>query len=236
MEKYAISNDLKNGNTYFDSSNHMTMVYCAPYENPTTNFTSMNFDDSQKSPFYPQHKKVIKFTALTDNKKIGFYKTINSYANAVFIQRFVAKVPVGFKLNSYYNSIGTGGSNTWLTSKSGTGNWEEYAVIIRCGSSGTFSTAGFIAMDTSSGGYVPKNTSFWVAYHQICDITGNEHLANYSVLSNKSVIKGCNIFDREFNTRNLILNGDGSNTNMKLPTGWSWDTTDVAGNAKASIV
>lgn len=53
-------------------------------------------------------------------------------------------------------------------------------------------------------------------------------------MPNKTIFKGGRVFARSFDTQNLFPNGDGSDTSVTLPSGWSYDTEDVAGNAKAS--
>jgi hypothetical protein len=84
-----------------------------------------------------------------------------------------------------------------------------------------------------------NNTSvtWYLAYCISCTITDNESLKNFTVLGNVDRIKQGNFFSRGFDEMNLIPNGNGAklDTSM-LPSGWTYDTEDVAGNAKASIV
>lgn len=74
----------------------------------------------------------------------GFYQNIQSRANAIFIQKFVAKLPSGYTLNIASNSMGNGYTDKWLTSNKGTGKWETYIRQVVCGSTGTFSTGGHV--------------------------------------------------------------------------------------------
>ncbi|MDD7438574.1 MAG: hypothetical protein PUK66_07080, partial [Bacteroidales bacterium] len=74
----------------------------------------------------------------------GFKQYTQSRANAVFVHRFIANVPAGYKLNWSGDPIGLGGSHKWVTSNVGTGKYEEYICVTRCGSSGTFSNFGHI--------------------------------------------------------------------------------------------
>lgn len=76
----------------------------------------------------------------------GFKFTQASSANAEFIHIFRAKIPVGYTAWHKYNSVGTGATFTWLTDQYGTGEWQDYAYKLQCGSSGTFSTFGYIAL------------------------------------------------------------------------------------------
>jgi len=66
-------------------------------------------------------------------------------------------------------------------------------------------------------------------------ITNNEDLKNYSVLGNIERVKGGNYFTRKIDTLNLLPIGNGLKQ-ITLPSGWSYDSNDVAGNAVASIV
>lgn len=76
----------------------------------------------------------------------GFYFGTQTRANAVFLARFIAKIPDKFILQHNTNPTGTGAKALWLTSQLGTGKWEEYAILLECGSSGTFSTTFFFAL------------------------------------------------------------------------------------------
>ena len=104
----------------------------------------------------------------------GFYQGISSRANAVFIQKIVAKVPTGYQLNVASNSMGTGYIDKWLTSNKGTGKWETYIRQVTCGSSGTFSGGGHVY---ASGGATPTASAPLVWYVASCtaiDITDTD--------------------------------------------------------------
>ena len=74
----------------------------------------------------------------------GVYQTIQSRANAVFIQKVIAKLPEGYALNWAANSMGTGRVVKWLTPVAGTGKYETYLLKITCGAEGDFSTGGHL--------------------------------------------------------------------------------------------
>lgn len=241
MEWYSVSEQLRN-NTYFDSGSGV-YVY---NNNGNGTVTHTRVDaKAQNSPFYPEHKYVLKITTNGSASPScgGFVAEHTAAANKYFIERFVAKVPVGYNVTAAYNSQGTGNSVTYLTSRAGTGNWEEYAILYKCGSSGTFSTGGHVYLIPDSG-YSSTSVTWYLAYVNNCDITSDKNLAYYTALPDKEVLKSedtgkilCNkLFSRYFNTVNLFPNGDGSDTSMTLPSGWTWDKDDIAGNAKASIV
>lgn len=80
----------------------------------------------------------------------GFVTSTNSASNATFIHVFRAKIPKGYYVHHYNNAVGNGSTFTWLTSKEGTGAWQDYAYQLTCGSSGTFSNFGYVALNSSS--------------------------------------------------------------------------------------
>jgi hypothetical protein len=74
----------------------------------------------------------------------GVYQRINSRANAVFVQKIIAKIPVGYAINAVSNSMGTGYTDTWLTSTNGTGKYTTYLRKTVCGATGTFYAGGHV--------------------------------------------------------------------------------------------
>lgn len=235
MQAYSSSSTYRD--TYFDSGNGGLSIYNNKGNGTVTHSRIAATSDS---PFYPEHKYMLKITTNgTATPSAGGF-TVNhpSSANKKFIQRFVAKIPVGYNVVMATNAQGTGSKYDWLTPVRGTGKFEEYAGLWTCGSSGTFSTGGFMYLNVNGENSSATNTSvtWYIAYHNHCDITDKPELAYYTALPNKVNFKGIYTFTNKFDTMNLIPNGDGSDTNQPLPSGWSWDTSDVAGNAKASIV
>lgn len=81
----------------------------------------------------------------------GFYFGTATYANAKFITKINAIIPVGRKINFTTNSYGTGGAYKWLTSQEGTGKWADYIIEITCGGSGTFSSTNYFFLDGYPG-------------------------------------------------------------------------------------
>ncbi|MEI8327633.1 MAG: hypothetical protein WCG02_00660 [Candidatus Taylorbacteria bacterium] len=74
----------------------------------------------------------------------GFYQAISSRANTTFVQRFRAKLPVGFFLQLAENAQGSNNTSYWLTPTAGTGKWEEYIRVSHAGNTGTFSSGGHV--------------------------------------------------------------------------------------------
>lgn len=101
----------------------------------------------------------------------GVCQSIQSRANAVFVQKIIAKLPIGYKLNAASNSMGSGYTDVWLTSTEGTGKYETYLRKVTCGASGTFSTGGHLYV---TGGPVPTEEAplVWhIAYMTAFDQT-----------------------------------------------------------------
>ncbi|MBZ6007597.1 phage tail protein [Paraclostridium bifermentans] len=108
----------------------------------------------------------------------GFYQNIASRSNAVFIQKFIAKLPTGYTLNTASNSMGTGYTDKWLTPNQGTDKWETYIREVRCGATGTFSNGGHVYV---SGSTTPTTSSplvWYLAYCTCFDLTDNDETVN----------------------------------------------------------
>ena len=124
-------------------------------------------------PTTSTHCIEVKTTGTASPDNGGFYQSIQSRANAIFIQKILAKVPTGCNLNVASNNMGDGYSDRWLTSNKGTGKWEEYIREVRCGSTGTFSTGGHVYVSGAS----PTTSSPLVWYMGMCtayDITDSD--------------------------------------------------------------
>ena len=95
----------------------------------------------------------------------GFFHAATTRASAVFVFRILAKIPQGYYIYFASNSIGTGGGYTIVTPNAGTGKFEEYIFVVKCGASGSFSTTGFFYLS----GTAP--VTWYVAYAGAFDVT-----------------------------------------------------------------
>lgn len=112
------------------------------------------------------------WTSATDLRVGGILFSNQSRANAVFVVRIVAHIPVGRSIQNYHNAYGTGGATKWLTSQAGIGKWQEYACKVTCGASGAFSTVNHFAL---TGGVAPTAAApviWYIAYATVFDTTG----------------------------------------------------------------
>ena len=120
MQFYTDYSDVRN-NTYFD-----TGFGVAVYNNKgngTVVFERVDAKEHQ-SPFASEHPYVLKITTngVATPGMGGFYARHTAIANGVFIERFVAKIPVGYNVHDAWNPQGTGSTVTWLTPTAGTGD------------------------------------------------------------------------------------------------------------------
>lgn len=100
----------------------------------------------------------------------GFRSSINSRANAVFVQIFRAKIPTGHSVVQASNSMGSSYGDVWITDTAGTGKWEWYGRIIYCGESGSFSSGGHVYLNGNAG--TPSSPLYWyISYCQVYDLT-----------------------------------------------------------------
>lgn len=102
----------------------------------------------------------------------GFYFGNRSRANAVFIVKVSAKIPVGYTLKNAHNSHGTDYKQEFLTPMVGTGKYETYIFKETCGSTGTFSTMNHLCL---SGPVKPESDplEWFVDYATVFDMTAD---------------------------------------------------------------
>ena len=112
------------------------------------------------------------YGGTTTNNLGGFYFSTQSRANAVFIVKVSAKIPVGYTLKNGHNTHGTGSKQELLTSMAGTGKYETYIFKETCGSTGTFSTMNHLYL---SGPVKPDSDplEWFVDYVTVFDLTAD---------------------------------------------------------------
>ena len=99
----------------------------------------------------------------------GFVQKVDSRANAVFVQRFIAKLPIGYQFYRNCNNMGDGYVDEFVTNVVGTGKFTEYIRVTRCGTSGTFSNGGHVYVrPISSSTTAPTDANPVVFYLASC--------------------------------------------------------------------
>lgn len=133
----------------------------------------------------------------------GFYFGTQTRANAVFITRFIAWVPVGYRVEWNTNATGNGGTSKWLTNNVGTGDWEEYAYYVKCGSSGTFVTTNFFYL---AGGDGSLPVTWYLAFATVYDAGSIDDTPTKDELKTGITIKpgAINIFGQDISIAGMV--------------------------------
>ena len=154
----------------------------------------------------------------------GFNFGTPSRANAVFIVKVSAKIPVGYTLKNVHNSHGTGYKQEFLTPMVGTGKYETYIFKETCGSTGTFSTMNYLFL---SGPVKPGNDpldpdnaplEWFVDYATVFDLTADGY-GDIVEIAKTETVAGINnnpdsvtVYAKktDFNSLNQVVNQQGS--------------------------
>lgn len=140
-----------------------------------------------------------------------------SRANAVFIVKVSAKIPVGYTLKNNHNAHGTGYKQEFLTSMAGTGKYETYIFKETCGSTGTFSTMNYLYL---SGPVKPGSDplEWFVDYATVFDLTADGY-GDIVEIAKTETVAGINnnpdsvtVYAKktDFNSLNQVVNQQGS--------------------------
>lgn len=119
----------------------------------------------------------------------GFaFKTLSA-SGKILITKIIAKIPVGYTINFYNNSYGTGGNYKWLTSQEGTGEFEEYIIQVNCGTEGTFSTVNYFAL-TGTTGTTDSPVKWYVAYATTIDnqAAGGDNYITFTATDQSKIV------------------------------------------------
>lgn len=135
----------------------------------------------------------------------GFILGFNARSNAVFIQKFMAKLPVGYSFYNAENYMGANASVNWLTSRTGTGKWETYVRAVMCGTGTSFGNGGHVYV-----GGPDTAVEFYLAFAEVYEVnssvfsrikevfitqsTLNTQLINYATLNGVQTFTNTNTF------------------------------------------
>lgn len=131
----------------------------------------------------------------------GFTFNTQSRANAVFITRFIAWIPAGRAIEWASNATGNGRTAKWLTNNVGTGDWEEYAYYVKCGTGGTFSGTNYFYL--VSGG---APVSWYLAFATVYDAGSIDDTPTKDELKTGITIKpgAINIFGQDISIAGMV--------------------------------
>ena len=131
----------------------------------------------------------------------GFTFNTQTRANAVFITRFIAWIPAGRAIEWASNATGTGGTAKWLTNNVGTGDWEEYAYYVKCGTGGTFNRTNYFYL--VSGG---APVTWYLAFATVYDAGSIDDTPTKDELKTGITIKpgAINIFGKDISIAGMV--------------------------------
>lgn len=147
----------------------------------------------------------------------GFDFGNQSRANAVFIVKVSAKIPVGYTLKNAHNAHGDNYKQEFLTSMAGTGKYETYIFKETCGSIGTFGTINWLHL---SGPVKPESDplEWFVDYVTVFDMTADGY-GDIVEIAKTETVAGINnnpdsvtVYAKktDFNSLNQVVNQQGS--------------------------
>lgn len=174
-------------------------------------------DRQSDTPTSSKHCMRVTLGTGSFTASCGFVQSVDLRANAVFVQRFIAKLPVGYEFVNAINLMGTGSNDEFISSTKGTGNYEEYVRVTKCGSKGTFNNGGYVyvrAINSSSATPTDNNpVVFYIASCTTYDITessdynawGMDEIPDIDVtLINGGMIKTKSISTSQLNTHEIL--------------------------------
>lgn len=148
--------------TFIEGSNGISV-----YNNSNNGTVTITRTSSSTVPNDSGKMLTIKNTGTASPNCGGFTFATTCGYRKIFITRIIAKIPVGRDITFHTNSMGTGGTQKWLTPTKGTGDWQEYICKVYCGTS-NFSSTHFFAI---TGAY---NVTWYLAYATVFDVTTSE--------------------------------------------------------------
>lgn len=160
-------------------------------------------------PTTSTHCLELDLTGLSSTGSLGgFVQSIQSRNGAIFVQRFVAKLPIGYRFNTASNSMGTGYTDKFVTSIDGTGKYQEYLRLITCGTGGTFSNGGHVYITGSPTPTTSAPVKIYLAsctYYDITDANPVDAWTSDAVINGTTTINGGYIRSHTIGTNQLIV-------------------------------
>ena len=162
----------------------------AVYNNAANGTVTVNrITSTSDNPLGTPYMLEIKTSGTATPGLGGFYPVGTlSRAGATFVHRIVAKIPVGYNIQCQSNAIGDGGTKTWITSRAGTGKFEEYIYVVKCGTTGEINTFGHINLEGPAA-TASNPVKWYVALSDIIDtgLTGPENSIVFTATDNVGV-------------------------------------------------
>lgn len=153
--------------TFYNGNNSINV-----YNNSNNGTVAISRTNDNNAPNDSKQILIIKNTGASSPNCGGFYFGTQTAYRKIFITRIIAKIPSGRDISYHSNSIGTGGTQKWLTSTAGTGDWVEYICKVSCGTA-NLSTTHYFAI-TGSVGIAAAPVEWSIAYATVFDVTSTE--------------------------------------------------------------
>jgi hypothetical protein len=146
------------------------------YDNNSTGTVSITRVSAPYSVSTSGYQVQIQHTGASQSPGYGgFYFATGTRSNATFACVFRAKIPSGYTLNCASNAIGTGGNNYWATDNIGTGKYEDYVYVVRCGDSGTFSSTMFFYITGSPAPSAGSPLTWYLSSATVYDVDDRDN-------------------------------------------------------------
>ena len=143
-----------------------------------SNVTVTRISNPADTPTTSTHAVEIKNIGTASPGIGGFIQRLTARANAKFVVRYIAKIPVGYTIAAVSNSMGTGYTDLFLTATAGTGKYEEYIRVVQCGATGSFSNGGHVCLNGEAGSAATP-VVWYVARIDTYDVTDYEPFASH---------------------------------------------------------
>ncbi len=153
--------------TFFNGNNGINV-----YNNSANGTVTITRITDSNAPNDSKQTLLIKNTGTSSPNCGGFYFANGTSYRKIFICRIIAKIPSGRNIGWFSNTIGTGGTQKWLTPTAGTGDWCEYITKVTCGTA-NFSNTNFFAI-TGATGTSTAPVEWRLAYATVFDVTSTE--------------------------------------------------------------
>lgn len=153
--------------TFYNGTNSINV-----YNNSSNGMVTITRKQDSTAPNDSKYVLLVKNTGTSSPYCGGFYFGTTTSYRKIFVTRIIARIPSGRGISYHSNSIGSGGSQKWLTSTAGTGEWKEYICKVICGTS-NFSSTNFFAL-TGAVGSSSNPVEWSVAYATVFDVTSTE--------------------------------------------------------------
>ncbi len=191
---YSLGNRLETDETFANGVNNIGI-----YDNATTGTISMNRISSSGLNVPTNSGYVIEFihTSTTTSPNYGgFFFGTNTRANATFACVFKAKLPAGYQFVFGTNATGSNGTGYWATDSIGTGKWEDYVYVVRCGDAGTFASTNYFSIAGSPAPSASAPITWYLASASVYDV--DDRATSTEVIENSLVVGDTNVGGNRF--------------------------------------